>query len=341
MRGKKDAALRAVGASRAEAFAKSVRSSELAGSRCLVPARNAVNLSALKMRIRATNNVAKITNVMKLVASSKLKSVEEALNRGRAFGLSLLNAVALKEEVKAVAKTDPVTGAPVIEDEGAKGTFADDKKHLIVAITTDRGLCGSVNSSLSRALRKELDAAAAKSASLKLVMLGEKGRQQVSRDYAPIMSRSVDGLFERDPIFAIASEIATRVVATPHEILTLWYNQYENQVKFHNVYKKIPTLSSALPPSLAKYEISPSGGETARNLSEYAVAAALYYAMLETVACETSQRVTAMDNASTNAKDMVSRFQLIYNRARQAKITTELTEIISGAESLVSTGEAD
>lgn len=321
----------------ARGFAKSLRSTEAAGSLALVPARNAVNLSALKLRIRATNNVAKITNVMKLVASSKLRSVEEALARGRAFGLSLLNAVALKDEIKEKAKGD---------EDAALGVFADDKKHLVVAITTDRGLCGSVNSSLSRALRKELDLAAKEGSDLRLFVLGEKGRAQIARDYHPIVARSVDGYMDRDPIFALASALATRIIAEPYEMLTLWYNQYENQVKFHNVYKKIPQLTAGgaaakMPASLAGYEVEPEGPELMLNLQEYAVAAALYYAMLETVACETSQRVTAMDNASTNAKDMVDRFKLIYNRARQAKITTELTEIISGSESLQSNVASD
>lgn len=96
------------------------------------------------------------------------------------------------------------------------------------------------------------------------------------------------------------------------------------------------TVARRLPP-----QIEPGGEETLANLEEYAVASALFYTLLETTACETSQRVTAMDNASTNAKDMVDRFKLIYNRARQAKITTELTEIISGAESVQVSGASD
>lgn len=273
---------------------------------------------------------------MKLVASSKLKSVEDALHKGRAFGQSLLDAVALKEAPKEETKGD---------EEKAAGVFLDDKSHLCVLITTDRGLCGSVNSSLTRSLRRELDAAAKEGRKVRLFVLGEKGRAQVARDYVPIVARSVDGYMDRDPIFPLAASLASRIIAEPYDVLTLYYNQYENQIKFHNVYKKIPKLSgegpSAIPDSLKSYEIEPSGPETLTNLEEYAVASALFYALLETTACETSQRVTAMDNASTNAKDMVDRFKLIYNRARQAKITTELTEIISGAESLQTGGASD
>ena len=257
-----------------------------------------------------------------------------------------------------------------------QGVFADAKKNLCVVITTDRGLCGSVNSSLTRSLRREIGACAAAAArgsppprlfaaasppppprpfpplpplaaessrttgaDLRLFILGEKGRAQVARDYTPMMARSLDGYLDRDPVFSLAAAIASRIIAEPYDVVTLWYNEYENQVKFSGVYKKLPQLAALptgqMPESLKKYESEPAGPELLINLQEYAVAAALYYALLETVACETSQRVTAMDNASTNAKDMVSRFKLLYNRARQAKITTELTEIISGSESLV------
>ena len=308
---------------------------------------------------------------------------------------SLLNAITLKEAPKTRK-----------DEDSALGVFLDDKKHLVVVITTDRGLCGSVNSSLSRALRKELTACAAAGSNVRLFVLGEKGRAQVARDYLPIVARSVDSYMDRDPIFPLAASIASKIIAHDYDVLTLWYNKYENQVKFTNVYKKIPKLTGlgagVLPPSLKGYEVSacgcvrarkylatmvvlsalyarrrslpratelnyilfphatraqslfvltcwsvvnlqlePEGEETLANVEEYGVASALFYAMLETAACETSQRVTAMDNASTNAKDMVDRFKLIYNRARQAKITTELTEIISGSESLVSATVSD
>jgi F-type H+-transporting ATPase subunit gamma len=270
---------------------------------------------------------------MKLVASSKLKGVEDALARAKPFGESLLNAIVMKEEAPKAA-----AGAKVDED-AAKGIFLDGKSHLVVLMSTDRGLCGSVNSSLARALRKELNAAAAAKANLKLYVLGEKGRAQIARDYFPILAGSVDSYMDRDPVFPLAASIASKIIKEPYDVLTLFFNQYENQVKFHQVYPKIPQFvglpTGTMPGNLVGYDAEPSADdETFASLQEYSVASAIYYAMLHTQACETSQRVTAMDNASTNAKDMVSRFKLIFNRARQAKITTELTEIISGAESI-------
>ena len=231
------------------------------------------------------------------------------------------------------------------DDEKALGLFTDDKSHLALVMTTDRGMCGAVNSSLSRMMRRELEAALKAGSKLRVITVGDKGRAQIARDYMPIMARSIDQAFDKDPIFPLAAALAVKVVSEPYDMLTLLYNHYENQAKFHNVYKRIPQLAKMrageMPAKLTGYEVEPEDNtETLINLQEYAVAAALYYAMLESAACETSQRVMAMDNATTNAKDMVHRLSLIYNRARQAKITTELTEIISGAEaSVVSAGD--
>ena len=285
---------------------------------------------------------------MKLVASSKLRSVEEQLQRGRAFGESILNAIAVsaEDQAKAAAAAAAAAGgaAPKRDEDGAKGIFLDDRKHLCVLVTTDRGLCGAVNSSLSRSLRKELNAALKEKRSVRLLTLGDKGRAQIARDYAPIVARAIDNCFDKDPIFPLAAALAAKIVSEPYEVLTLYYNHYENQAKFHNSYKQIPQLvgakGKAAVGKLAAYDVEPEVDETMLNLQEYGIASALYYAMLETAACETSQRVMAMDNATTNAKDMVHNLSLTFNRARQAKITTELTEIISGSESL-NTGVVD
>ena len=128
----------------------------------------------------------------------------------------------------------------------------------------------------------------------------------------------------------MAASIASSILAEPYDVLTLVYNHYENQVKFHTTFKKIPQFGGlpvgVMPSSFKGYDVEPENNEEALvNMQEYAIASSILFAMLETQACETSQRVTAMDNASTNAKDMVDSFKLLYNRARQAKITTELT----------------
>lgn len=192
-----------------------------------------------------------------------------------------------------MALPEPVAkeGEKAKDEEAAKGVFLDDKKHLVVVVTTDRGLCGAVNSSLTRSLRKELTAAAKAKSSVRLFVLGDKGRAQVARDYMPIVARTIDSCFDKDPIFPLAAAVAAKIVREPYDVLTLWYNQYENQIKFHNVYKKIPQLANmpvgVLPASLKGYDIEPENNEEALvNMQEYAVASALFYAMLETAACE-------------------------------------------------------
>lgn len=227
----------------------------------------------MKNRIRATMNVSKITNVMKLVASSKLRSVEEALMQGRVFGVScgadtnafyshhiialmyclqiphilqesIFNAVALPKDETTTEK----------DDENAMGLFLDDKKHLCVIMTTDRGLCGAVNSSIARRIRKELNAAVKANTDVRVFTIGEKGRSQVARDYIPLMAGAVDGCFDRDPIFPLAAALASKIVQQPYDVLTIVYNHYENQAKFVNNYRQIPQIANMKPGELpAKY----------------------------------------------------------------------------------------
>jgi F0F1-type ATP synthase gamma subunit len=255
-----------------------------------------------------------------------------------------------------------------------------------------------VNSSLARALRKELLGAAKDKKDVRVVTLGDKGRAQIARDYVPVMARSFDQLFDKDANFALASAVAAKIIQEPYDYLVLYFNKYENQAKvrgargaarrnppwahggegplrrrmargeglrlfdgisrsptharasphpqFHNTFKVIPQLSALKPgeepATLKGYEVEPlDNSEAMINLQEYAIASSIFYAMLESAACETSQRVMAMDNATTNAKDMVHSLSLIYNRARQAKITTELSEIIGGASAAETVGNVE
>ena len=211
---------------------------------------------------------------MKLVSSSKLKSVEEALFRGRTFGESMLNAVAIPDVEKKKKKED---------DSALMGLFPETgKRYLCVMLTTDRGLCGPVNSSLARALRKELLAASRDKKDVRVVTLGDKGRAQIARDYVPVMARSFDQLFDKDANFALASAIAAKVIQEPYDHLVLFFNKYENQAKFHNAFKTIPQLAGLKPgeepATLKGYEVEPlDNSEAMINLQEYAIASALFY----------------------------------------------------------------
>jgi ATP synthase F1 gamma subunit len=284
----------------------------------------AVNLSELKGRIKATSNVAKLTGVMKMVASSKLRAAEDRLMQGRAFGKSLMDSLAMTDEqFKATEQSETAT-------PGAG------KTQLIVVLTTDRGLCGGVNSTLTRALNPYIAAQQAKGYNVKLFVLGEKGRAQIVRDHMGDTVAAIDSAFDKEPIFAMAGSISERIVSEEFDVLTMVYNEFINAGKFELAVKHFPQLAGlpvgTLPAAFTGYEVEPDNAEEALvDLMEYGVAGSLYYALMESQACEISQRVVAMENASTNSTDLVDRLSIIYNRGRQAKITTELAEIVSGA----------
>jgi ATP synthase F1 gamma subunit len=285
---------------------------------------------AVKNRIKATANVAKLTGVMKLVASAKLKAAEDTLKAAKPFGASLLASMSTKE----VFATDEDTGVDELPP-------VPGQKRLIMVLTTDRGLCGPVNSSLGRASMKYVHELQAAGEDVSLIVCGEKGRVSIAREFADNTVLAIDSAFDKDPIFELASAVAERAVSREFDTLTLMFNEFFSAAKFNNVRCHFPQLAGlpvgVMPERFADYDVEPENTEeTLVNLMEYGVGGSFFYAMLESQACEISQRVTAMDNASTNAGDMVDRFTLIYNRARQAKITTELTEIISGSESLES-----
>lgn len=159
---------------------------------------------------------------------------------------SILNAVAIPQPVRKVEKGK--------EDEAIgifQGSEGNTVKHLAVVITTDKGLCGAVNSSLSRMVRRELNVAVkSNAANVRVITLGDKGRAQIARDYIPVMSRAIDQAFDKDPIFPLAAALATKIVREPYDLLTLFYNHYENQAKFTNTYKQIPQLAKAKPGSM-------------------------------------------------------------------------------------------
>ena len=283
---------------------------------------------AVSKRIKATKNVAKLTNVMKLVASAKLKAVEQALAEAKPFGASLMESVA-----------HPALEYAGGDDELPLGEPVPGCKRLVVVMTTDRGLCGSVNSSSVRYARNFLEARIAAGEEISLFMLGEKSRSQLGRDYSELAVHAIDQCFDKDPIFSMASSVAERILQHDFDELTIFYNEFINAASFKNRFRTFSNMSKGdgadVPERFEGFELEPESPEVILpNLMEYSVSGALFYTMLENQTCEVSQRVTSMDNATTNAQDMVDRFTLMFNRARQARITTELTEIISGAESL-------
>jgi len=295
----------------------------------------AVNLYDLRQRILATSNVAQLTGVMKLVAASKLKGVETRLMAGRPFGEGLMNSVSFKIEVD-----------PEHPDYNPDVATAEPKKVMFMVVTTDRGLCGGVNSQIIRAARTEYKRYTDAGHDCSMFVLGEKGRSGLFRTHANSLVRVVDSAFDKDVTFNLAAAIAGYAVEEDFNEMIMLYNHYENPARFAVTCRSFPKISGLpvghRPAIFHNWEVEPEDNEEAlANMEEYAMAGSLYGALLESQCCEMASRMTAMDSATSNATEMVERFTLLYNRARQAKITTELVEIISGAESLNSGMEED
>lgn len=278
-----------------------------------IPARTAQNaatyatLREIEGRLKSIRNIEKITNTMKIVASTKLTRAQRAMNESRKYGET-------SQEVFESAETKP------LDVEG--------KKTLYIVCSSDKGLCGGVHSGLSRFMRRHLgpDHQAAD-----LVLIGEKSRAQMSRTHARNIALTFAGAGKDVPTFADAQAIADQVVQLPTEYsdIKIVYNKFINATSYEPVIIEAFSVEAfANSPNFSAFEVDE---ELLSNLREYALANSLYWALAEGHACEISARRNAMDNASKNAGEMINKYQILFNRTRQAAITGELVEIITGA----------
>jgi len=268
---------------------------------------NAANFATLREiegRLKSIKNIEKITNTMKIVASTRLTKAQRAMAESRSYGQT-------SNAVFENAETKPMGG----------------KKTLYVVASSDKGLCGGIHSGLSKAVRRML----AEDPDGDLVVLGEKSKGQLIRTNDKNFVLNFSGIGKDIPTFADAQAIADQIALLPTEYasIKIVYNKFINATSYQPViveaYSEEAITNS---PNIAAFEIDDDALE---NLREYALANNLYWALAEGHACEISARRNAMDNASKNAGDMIGRFQILYNRQRQAAITGELVEIITGA----------
>ncbi|KAI9887046.1 MAG: atp3 gamma subunit of the F1 sector of mitochondrial F1F0 ATP synthase [Watsoniomyces obsoletus] len=263
-------------------------------------------LREIEGRLKSIRNIEKITKTMKVVASTKLNRAQRAMTESRSYGQAS-NTVFEKAETKP------------IEAEG--------RKALIVVASSDKGLCGGIHSGLTKMVRRMM----AEKPNADIVVLGEKCKAQLSRSNAKNMVLSFANLGKDVPSFADAQAIADQVslLPTDYAAIHIVYNRFINATSYEpkviEAYSEEAITSS---PNFAAFEID---DEVLANLREYAFANSLYWALAEGHACEQSARQSAMDNASKNAGDMINKFQILFNRTRQAVITGELVEIITGA----------
>ncbi len=286
------------------------------------------SLKDLKNRIGSVKNTRKITKAMQMVAAAKLRRAHEAAEAARPFA----------ERMTAVMTA---LAAGVGTGEGAPKLLAGngrDQVHLLVVMTSERGLCGGFNSSIVKLARLRANELVAKGKTVKILTVGKKGREQLKRDWAQTFVGHVDLSEVKRVGYGNAQGVARQVTAAfdggEVDVVTIFYN------RFQSVISQIPTMRQVIPATFeaaaptALYDYEPSEEAILADLLPRGVATQIFTALLENGASEQGARMSAMDNATRNAGDMINKLTIQYNRSRQAAITKELIEIISGAEAL-------
>ncbi|MBX2832727.1 MAG: F0F1 ATP synthase subunit gamma [Rhodospirillales bacterium] len=294
------------------------------------------SLKDLRSRIASVKSTKKITSAMKMVAASKLRRAQDAAEAARPYAERM--GTMLGRLASAVGSNE---GAPKL----LAGTGQDDV-HLLVVFTADRGLCGGFNASIVKATRLKAKALRAEGKTVKLVCVGRKGADALKREFGDSIVARYTGVEGKKGInFSSATEVADKVLALYDEgefdVCTVFYN------KFVSAISQVPTGQQLIPfvgeevdvqeeaaGSSAVYDYEPSEEAILADLLPRNVGVQIFGAMLESSASEHGARMSAMDNATRNAGDMIDRLSIQYNRSRQAQITNELIEIISGAEAL-------
>ena len=288
------------------------------------------SLDDLKKRIASVKSTQKITKAMKMVAAAKLRKAQESAEKGRPYSekmnniiLNLSNGISDKENTSKLLS----------------GT-GDDKVHLCVVMTSDRGLCGGFNSNIIKKAKSYFSKISAEGKELKIITVGSKGNDQLKRVYGEKIIENISFKESKNANYFDADKVGKMVIekfeAGEFDVCTIFYNQ------FKNVITQIPQAQQIVPlnneedenNSDESYEFEPDEDEILSNLLPKNISTQIFKAMLENSASEQGSRMSAMDNATRNAGEMVDKLTIEYNRSRQAAITKELIEIISGAESL-------
>ena len=289
------------------------------------------SLDDLKKRILSVKSTQKITKAMKMVAAAKLKRAQENAEKGRPYSekmnniiLNLSNGISDKEN------------APKL----LAGT-GNDKVHLCVVLTSDRGLCGGFNSNIIKKAKAYFSKIINEGKNLKIITVGAKGYDQLKRQYNDKIVNKISFKESKNINFFDAEKVSKIIIESfqknEFDVCTIFYN------KFKNVITQIPQAQQIIPLKSSEtgnenekdnYEFEPEEDEILGNLLPKNISTQIFKAMLENSASEQGSRMSAMDNATRNAGEMVDKLTIQYNRSRQAAITKELIEIISGAESL-------
>ena len=288
------------------------------------------SLKDLKNRIGSVKNTRKITKAMQMVAAAKLRRAQDAAEAARPFA-ERLNAV-MSSLASGVSGSD----APRLLAGNGK-----DQTHLLVVMTSERGLCGGFNSSIVKLAKARASELLAAGKTVKILTVGKKGREQLRREWGEHLVGHVDLTEVKRIGYANAQDIARQVTAAfdngEADVVTIFYS------RFQSVISQIPTARQIIPAvfdeaaageASTQYDYEPSEEAILADLLPRSIATQIFTALLENGASEQGARMSAMDNATRNAGDMINKLTVQYNRSRQAAITTELIEIIAGAEAL-------
>lgn len=274
--------------------------------------RGYATLKDISRRLKSVKNIQKITKSMKMVSAAKYAKAERELKQARPFGAALV----FNEKAEIQPAQENI------------------KKHLIVAVTSDRGLCGAIHSSIVKAV-KSLLAENKEGLETKIVCIGDKSKTMLQRVYAKNVLFSVNDVGKKTLTFADASAISNQILASGYEFDSgeIIYNKFKSAIAYQTAKQQFySTNLIGLAKNFGLYDSLDA--ETVRCFQEFQLASMLFYGFRENYTSEQSSRMTAMDNATKNAGEMIGKLTLYYNRTRQAVITRELIEIISGAAAL-------
>ena len=290
------------------------------------------SLKDLRLRIRSVRSTQKITSAMKMVAASRLRRAQEQAEAARPYATRMERMLgSLAANLVGMANAPPLLA----------GT-GKDATHLLVVACSDRGLAGGFNATILREARRTVRELQGAGKTVRLFTIGRKGRDALRRDYAGLIVDSLVDVGRPRLTFESAQGIAQRLIqrydAGEFDRATIVYNRFRSAIS--QIVTKQQLVPFAPPAEIAPsttgaiYEFEPDEEEILKDLLPRALAIQLFAALLENAASEQGARMTAMDNATRNAGDMIDRLNMTYNRTRQASITKELIEIISGAEAL-------
>ena len=290
------------------------------------------SLDDLKKRISSVKSTQKITKAMKMVAAAKLRRAQENAERGRPYSekmnniiLNLSNSISDKENA---SKFLVGTGK--------------DNIHLCVVITADRGLCGGFNSNICRKAKSYFEKIIKEGKTLKIFTVGSKGYDQIKRQYGSYIVENINFKGYKNITYKEAEQVGNKIIKLfndgKFDVCKIFYNKFKNvMTQIPQQHQKIPIESNKKEEEKktdVSYEFEPEEDEILNNLLPKNISTQIFKAFLENSASEQGSRMTAMDSATRNAGDLVDKLTITYNRSRQAVITKELIEIISGAESI-------